>query len=56
MNCTADACYVMLMAICTCTSLHYPLKLLTSIIFCCISIQVSRDDFYIETYMCVLGL
>ena len=40
MNCTAYIYYVMIIAKCTCTWLHHPLKLLPSM-FRCVPIQVS---------------
>ena len=56
MNCTVYTCYIMLMAKCTCTSLHHPLKLLTSAMFLPYTNSSQPGWFHFENYMSVLGV
>ena len=54
-ECMAYTYYVTLMAKCTCTWLHHPLKLLTSTIFFHVPIQVNQDDFMLRLICMFLG-
>ena len=55
MNCMAYTYYVILMAKCTCTWLHHPLKLLTSTMFLPCTDSSKPGWFHVKSHMCILG-
>ena len=55
MNCMVYTYYIMLMAKCTCAWLHHPLKLLISIMFCRVPIQVDQNGFMLKLTCMLLG-